>query len=205
MIRVLLADDHLVVRMGLSAVISFERDMTVVAEASTGQEAVNLAQQHHPDVVVMDLMMPHMDGIEATRAILSKNPSAKILIITSYGASTELCSAIDAGAIGAIVKTSTQPQIISAIRATANGQRVVSPEIEYTLKSNEYRPQLSSRQIEILTLVSKGLTNQEIANMLGISIDTIKDHLKTIFAHLGAATRAEAASVAIAFNLIPGP
>lgn len=196
-ITVIIADDHLVVRMGLSAIISLEADMTVVGEADTGINAVKLARQKSPDVVVMDLMMPEMNGAEATAKIIKDNPKTKVIILTSYATASELKQAFSAGAVSALVKTSSQTEIIAAIRDTIKGRRIVSEEIERALYQAQSNLSLSPRQIEILKLVANGLTNQDIARILGIGIETVKDHLRTIFSNLGVVSRAEAVSLAL--------
>ena len=199
---VLLADDHLVVRMGIATIISFERDLRVVAEADTGAEAVQLAREHHPDVIVMDLMMPKTNGVDATVEILHDNPGAKILILTTFGTSADLHRAVDVGAKGAIVKTSTQEEIIDAIRRVAAGERVFSPEIEQTLAQASEAALLSSRQLDVIKLAAKGFTNGEIGEFLHIGVNGVKDRLKTAFARLGASNRTEAVNIARNAGLI---
>lgn len=201
-IRILIADDHLVVRMGLAAIIGIEKDMTVVGEACDGREAVRLAAALKPDVIVMDLMMPKLGGADATEAILKANPAAKILILTTFGTSDELRRALNAGAVGALVKDSAYKQLIGAIQHTASGKRMISPEIERQLKASEQEPELTPRQIEILTYVAKGLNNREIARQIGIGPDCVKAHLKTAFARLGAASRSEAVVLALRGQLL---
>ena len=196
-IRILIADDHLVVRMGLAAIIGIEKDMTVVGEACDGREAVRLAAALKPDVIVMDLMMPKLGGADATEAILKANPAAKILILTTFGTSDELRRALNAGAVGALVKDSAYKQLIGAIQHTASGKRIIGPEIERQLKASEQEPELTPRQIEILTYVAKGLNNREIARQIGIGPDCVKAHLKTAFSRLGAASRSEAVAIAL--------
>ena len=199
---VLLADDHLVVRMGISTIISFERDLRVVAEADTGAEAVQFAREHRPDVIVMDLMMPKTNGADATVEILRENPDAKVLILTTFGTSADLRRAVDAGAAGAIVKTSTQEEIIGAIRRVAAGERVFSPEIERTLAQTTDATLLSPRQLEVIKLAAKGFTNREIGELLHLGVNGVKDRLKTAFARLGASNRAEAVNIASGAGLI---
>lgn len=201
-IRILIADDHLVVRMGLAAIIGIEKDMTVVGEACDGREAVRLAAALKPDVIVMDLMMPKLGGADATEAILKANPAAKILILTTFGTSDELRRALNAGAVGALVKDSAYKQLIGAIQHTASGKRMISPEIERQLKASEQEPELTPRQIEILTYVAKGLNNREIARQIGIGPDCVKAHLKTAFSRLGAASRSEAVAIALNQHLL---
>ena len=200
--RILLADDHLVVRMGIASIISFEPDLEVVAEADTGEEAVALARTHKPDVVVMDLMMPKLNGADATVAILQENPAVRVLILTTFGTSEDMRRALAAGAAGGLVKSSSQAEIIAAIRAVAAGQRILSPEIEPAMGTASEPPLLSMRQLEVLNLAAKGFTNREIGDILGIGVNGVKAHLKVIYTRLGAASRTEATSLAINLRLI---
>jgi len=200
--RILLADDHLVVRMGIASIIAFEPDLEVVAEADTGEEAVALARAHKPDVVVMDLMMPKLSGADATAAILQENPAVRVLILTTFGTSDDMRRAFDAGAAGGLVKSSSQAEIIAAIRAVAAGRRVLSPEIEHSLGTAADPPPLSIRQLEVLNLAAKGFTNREIGDILGIGVNGVKAHLKLIYTRLGVASRTEATSIAINLRLI---
>ena len=200
--RILIADDHLVVRLGLAAIIGIEKDMAVIGEACDGREAVRLAAMLKPDMIVMDLMMPKLGGADATETILRANPDAKILILTTFGTSDELRRALDAGAVGALVKDSAHGQLIGAIRHAASGDLTISPEIKRQLKASEQEPELTSRQIEILTYVAKGLNNREIADLIEIGPDCVKAHLKTAFARLGAASRSEAVAIALRKGLL---
>ena len=203
-IKVLLADDHLVVRMGISAIISLESDLTVVGETDNGIDAVRLARELKPDVIVMDLMMPRMNGVNATTEIMKDNPSAKILVLTTFGTSQEIGKMINAGAKGALVKTSSKTEIIAAIRTVASGGHVMSDEIRNTMRTASETPKLSNRQLEVLNLVAKGFSNQDIADFLGIGVNGVKDHLKHIYAILNVSSRTEAASLALNLNLITG-
>ena len=201
-IRILLVDDHLVVRMGLATVLSLEPDMEVVGEADSGTTAVSQAQSPKPDVIVMDLLMPRMNGDKATEKILAAQPNAKILILTSFGNANELKNALDAGAAGALPKTSSQAEIIDAIRATAKGAPIPNGLSPVPTMSAESQTLLSDRQAEILGLVARGFTNQDIADALHITLETVKDHLKKIFVQLGAASRTEASTIASDLGII---
>jgi DNA-binding NarL/FixJ family response regulator len=200
--KVLLADDHLVVRMGLSAIISLEKDMTVVAEAENGEDAVRLAAEKKPDVVVMDLMMPKLDGARATAEIMAANPATKVIILTTFGGSIDVKRALDAGATSALVKATSQKDLIEAIRRTAAGESIICSEISNTLESDADSVDLSERQFEILSYVAKGLNNREIAELMHVSRDCIKAHLKTIFAKLGVASRSEAVALAVNRSMV---
>ena len=201
-IKVLLADDHLVVRMGIAAIISFEKDLVVIGETDNGIDAVRLARELKPDVIVMDLMMPRMSGADATAEILMENPAAKVLVLTTFGTSQEIRKMLDAGAAGALVKTSSQSEIIDAIRSVAAGRQVISKEISNSLKVVPDTPKLSSRQIEVMNLVAKGFANNDIARILNISINSVKDHLKNIYTILDVSSRTEAATIATNLKLI---
>lgn len=202
--RILLVDDHLVVRMGIAALISYEKDMCVVGEADDGQEAVLLTKRLKPDVVVMDLMMPRTSGVEATREILKAHPSAKVLILTSFGTSMEISRAINAGACGALLKSSSRDELITAIHTVRENKRIFSPEIESSISLSAVPPVLSERQTEVLGLTAKGFSNHDIGKILGISVNSVKDHLKLIYARLGVSTRAEATAFAINQGWITG-
>ena len=205
--RILLVDDHLVVRMGIASIISLKPDMVLVGEAATGVEAVSLSQTLNPDVVMMDIMMPKLGGADATARIKRQSPETRILVMTSFPGSNDVRKALDAGAEGAIVKTSTQQEIIAAIRKVAAGESVLSPEVANSLHAQpplQDSPILSARQIEVLQLASKGFTNNEIGHILGISVNVVKGHMKLIFEHLGVASRAEAATRALSLHLIDG-
>lgn len=195
-IKIMLVDDHLVVRMGIASILSFEPDFEIIGQADSGAEALSMLQILNPDVVIMDLMMPDMDGVTATRQILSAHPNIRILVLTSFGTSIEVHGAIEAGATGVLVKTSTQEEICSAIRLVFNGQNVLSPEIKNTLKCSTVDTMISERQKEILRLIANGYSNKEIARILDIGTNCVKYHLRVIFANLGASTRAEAISIA---------
>ena len=201
-IRILLADDHSIMRVGLASLLSREKDMTVVGEAETGEEAVAKARELKPDIVVMDLMMPEMDGVEATRRIKAERPDSKILILTTFGTSADVARAMAAGASGAIMKDAETDDQLAAIRAVAAGGKAFSPGIEKALNELQPTPDLTDRQLLILESVTRGLTNRDIATMLGISADAVKQHLAAIFSKLGAANRSEAISIALRKHLL---
>ena len=203
-IRVLLADDHAVVRMGIASVLAVTDGFEVAGEADNGLDAARLAHELKPDVVLMDLQMPELTGAEATARIRAENPSVKVLVLTSFGTSVELKKAMDAGASGALEKNSSCPEIIDAIREVAAGKQVMNDHIRLTLQEFRSMPDMSPRQTEILNLVAKGLSNKEIARMLGLSTDTVKEHVTRILERIGATSRTEAATMAVNLGLITG-
>jgi two-component system, NarL family, response regulator len=201
-ITLLLVDDHLVVRMGLTSVLRFEKDMQVVGEAEDGKQAIELYRKYRPDVVIMDLRMPIMDGAEATAAIKESYPGAHILILTTFEDTEDIQRALTAGAKGALLKNSGQSELVKAIRIIHAGGQFISKDVEQQMTSNPPLPDFTERQLEILHSVTRGLTNQDIATQLGISPSGVKAHLSAIFAKLGAADRAEAAAIAISKHLL---
>ena len=201
-IRILIVDDHLVVRMGLVSLFSFETDFKVVGETDNGEDAIRLVDETHPDFIVMDLLLPKLNGAETSRQILARHPEVKIMILTPYDTAHELHSAIDAGVSGAVLKTSNHEDLIKSIRRILDGERVISPEIAHTLSSTEGSIKLTSRQTEILELTARGYSNEDIAKALSISINSVKDHLKQIFIKLNVSSRAEATTQAIKHRLI---
>ena len=200
--KVLIVDDHSLVRLGLSALLGYQSDMEVAGEAEDGEEAVHMARKVHPDVIVMDLMMPGVDGVEATRRIREKLPDSHILILTTFGTSADVARAIAAGASGAIMKDTSNEDLLNAIRTVAEGGKVFSPEIEQHVKEYSVSPDLTQRQMEILHSVTRGLSNPDIAKQFGITVDGVKAHLNVIFAKLGAANRSEAIAIALRRHLL---
>ena len=201
-IRILLADDHLVVRMGIATLLSLEPDLEIVGEAETGAEAVSKTQALNPDVVLMDVMMPTMNGAEATEAILERNPDIRIVLLTSFGGPPEVKHALDVGAVGALSKTASRAEIVSAIHSATTEQPAISDVIRHQLERIKAEPSLTPRQREVLNLVAKVFSNKEIGRLLGTGEDAIKKHLKTIYAVINVANRAEATNYAIANKLI---
>ena len=195
-IHVLIADDHAVVRMGLASLLGTSKSIEVVGEAFDGEDTVRKALKFKPDVVVMDLVMPRKDGIVATTAIHGKLPETKVLILTTFSSSENIAKALKAGATGAVLKSSSNDELIGAVLKVATGERYLSADIEHLLEDDPPLPDLSPRQIEILGSIARGLTNKEIAAQLEISLESVKSHIKIILEKLGAASRTEAASIA---------
>ena len=196
-IRILIADDHAIVRTGLTSLLSTQKDFAIVGEAEDGAETVQLALKLNPDLIVMDYLMPRLDGAAATAEILAQRPNIRILILTSYSEAEGIARALRAGAAGALLKTDGNAALISAIRSVVSGQQHVSPEIKRILNENTPSNELTARQIQILDLITRGLKNRDIAELLGIREDSIKKHANMIFAKIGASNRAEAVSIAL--------
>ena len=201
-IRIIIADDHTIVRIGLKALVESETDIEVVGEAEDGEEAVQQAVRLHPDVVIMDLVMPKVDGVAATREIGRQAPNAKVLILTTFGTSDAIAHALETGARGALMKTTDDATIVTAIRQVAQGRKFISQEVQRQLTIDPPTEQLSPRQSEIMRSITKGLSNKEIANNLGIRIDSVEEHVKAILKKLGAANRAEAVAIALRKQLL---
>ncbi len=201
-IKVLIADDHAIVRKGLASLLGTKKDIIVVGEAEDGEEAVQKAVKLTPDVIIMDLMMPKKDGVAATAEIHRLLPETKIMILTSYGTSDGIAHALEAGASGALMKSTEFAEFVSAIRAIAAGERVVAPEIKRQLAEDPPVPELTPRQTEILHSITRGLTNADIAKLLGIREDSVKEHVNAIFIKLGAANRSEAITIALRKHLL---
>jgi len=200
--RILFADDHQIVREGLARLIDREKDLKIVAEAENGLEAVHLARVLKPDLIVLDLKMPVKNGTTAATEILGSDPTAKIILLTSFTTSAEVKTALDAGVLSAIVKDCSSETLIDALRRTARGEKVVSPEISDTISERQQAPALSARQLEILRLIAKGFNNKEIAELIGLSRGGVKAHLAIAFDRLGVSSRTEAASLAVSTGII---
>jgi len=201
-IRVLTADDHAVVRAGIAAMIANEEDIAVVAEARDGAEAVALYGAHAPDVVLMDLRMPKQDGVTAIRAIRAANPDARIVALTTYEGDADIHRALSAGACAYLVKDVLVEELVRAIRAAAAGKRLIPPSVASTLAEFTPRVDLTAREVEVLRLVAKGLSNREIGRVLGRTEGTVKVHLKNMHEKLGVEDRTEAVTLALQRGII---
>ncbi len=209
MIRVLLVDDHEMVRMGLAAYLSTTDDIEVVGEAENGKEGVRLAKELKPDVILMDLVMEEMDGIEATKEILKENPQARIIVLTSFVDDEKVYPVIEAGAMSYLLKTTRAPQIAEAIRAAYKGESVLEAKVTTKMmkkmrSESEKLPHhdLTERELEVLRLIAEGKTNQEIADQLVIGIKTVKTHVSNILAKLNVEDRTQAAIYAHRHSLV---
>jgi two-component system vancomycin resistance associated response regulator VraR/NarL family two-component system response regulator LiaR len=196
-IKVLIADDHTIVRAGLTALLGTEKDIEVVGEAKNGAEAVSNAVELHPDIVIMDLMMPKMDGVEATKELLRKAPSAKTILLTTYGTSDGIAHALKAGARGAVLKNADNSELAKAIRIVAQGGDYISPDIRQQLAADPPVPDLTPRQSEILESMVRGLTDRDIAQQLRLSPESVSEHVGAIRQKIGAANRTEAVAIAM--------
>jgi DNA-binding NarL/FixJ family response regulator len=196
-IRVLCVDDHPLIRKGIASILANEPDMQLVAEAASGEEAVRLFRELRPDVTLMDLRMPELDGIAATRAIREEFPAARIIALTSYEGDQDIYRALDAGVRGYLLKEAVHAEVLRAIRTVHAGKRLMPPEVAQRL--SEYFPQmaLTPRETEVLGLVANGLGNKEIAERLGTATGTIKIHLQNILEKLSASDRTQAVTIAI--------
>ena len=201
-LTVFLADDHAMVRMGLVSLLGTKKDLKVVGEAEDGEEAVRKVLDLKPDVVLMDLLMPKKDGVDATIEILSKLPDTKILLLTSAASSDVIAHALKVGAAGALLKSADFSALVAAIHTVAAGGHVIDPEVQKLLKNDPPLPELTSRQEEILALVTRGLTNADIARQFDIRESSVKEHVNQICSKLGAANRAEAVAIALRKHLL---
>ena len=196
-IKVLAVDDHPLVRKGIASILANEPDMKLVGEANNGREAVDLFHQFHPDVTLMDLRMPEMDGVQATQAIRREYPEARIIALTSYDGDQDIYRALEAGVRGYMLKEMVHTDVLRAIRTVHSGKRLMPNEVAQRL--SEYFPQvaLTQREVEVLGHVAKGMANKEIATQLGTASGTVKMHIQNILAKLGAADRTHAVTIAM--------
>ncbi len=201
-IRILLADDHFVVRMGLAAVINTQPDMSVVAEAGNGQQAVELFRQHQPDVMLMDLRMPQMDGVEAITAIRKEFPDSRFIVLTTYDGNEDIYRALQAGARAYLLKDMLGDTLLEAIRAVHAGHRRIPQKIADRLADRMFREELSAREMQVLKLIVKGKSNKEIASALGVVEGTVKIHINNILGKLGVSDRTQATTFALQNGII---
>ena len=207
-LSVLIADDHPVVREGLRGMLAVDPAIRVVAEASSGAEAIVMARRHQPDVVLMDLRMPDGDGVQATAGILAALPGTRIVVLTTYETDSDIVRAVEAGATGYLLKDTPQQDLLSAIRAAARGETVLGPTVAGRLVSHLRKPAvepLSGRETEVLALVARGQTNADIGRALFISEATVKTHLLRAFGKLGVSDRTAAVTRALELGMLPPP
>lgn len=201
-LTVMLVDDHYLVRMGLASIIALEPDMTVVAEASTGEQAIALYRTHRPDVTLMDQRLPGLSGSETTQAIRREFPDARILVVSTYVGDEEIYRALQFGAMGYLSKSVQREELIQAIRRAASGRRHLTPEVAAVLADGMSRSHLSARELDVLRLLVGGKRNREIAAALDITEGTVKLHVSSILGKLGVADRTEAVTVALQRGIV---
>lgn len=201
-IRVLCVDDHPLVRKGIASIIGNEPDMKLVAEAGNGRDAIAMFKAHQPDVTLMDLRMPNMDGIETARHIRAEFPDAKIIALTSFDGDQEIYRALEAGVRGYLLKEMVHTEVVRAIRAVQAGKRLMPSEVAERLTDYFPKAALTPREVEVLTLVAAGLANKEIAHKLGTADGTVKIHVQNILSKLNASDRTHAVTIAIQRGII---
>jgi two-component system NarL family response regulator len=201
-IRILVAEDHLVARVGVTAIVNMQPDMTVVAEASNGQQAVELYRKHMPDVALLDMRMPIMSGVEAATAIRSEFPNARMIALTTYGGDEDIRRALAAGVQAYLTKDVLHDELLKAIHAVHAGQKYLPAGVAAALAAQMPRPDLSAREVQVLELIVRGLANKQIAYSLNIAEHTVKNHVKNILSKLGVQDRTQAATAAIQRGIV---
>jgi DNA-binding NarL/FixJ family response regulator len=196
-IRILTADDHHLIRAGVTAFLATEPGLTVVAEAENGEAALEKYRETRPDLVLMDLSMPVMDGIEATRAILTEFPDARIVVLTTYAGDEDIHRALEAGAMGYMVKDMMVTEVVGIVRTVMSGRRGIPSAVAAKLAEHTPRVALTPRETEVTSLIASGLTNAQIAERIGRTEETVKVHVKNILQKLGARDRTEAVTTAV--------
>lgn len=201
-IRILVAEDHLVARVGVSTIVNMQPDMAVVAEASNGQQAVELYRKHLPDVALLDMRMPIMSGVEAAQAIRAEFPNARMIALTTYGGDEDIRRALAAGVQAYLTKDVLHDELLKAIRAVHGGQTYLPAGVAAALAAQMPRPDLSAREVQVLELIVRGLANKQIAYSLNIAEHTVKNHVKNILSKLGVQDRTQAATAAIQRGIV---
>ena len=200
-IRILVAEDHLVARVGVTTIVNMQPDMSVVAQASSGQQALELYREHRPDVALLDIRMPGMSGVEAAEAIRAEFPGARMIALTTYGGDEDIRRALAAGVQAYLTKDVLHDELLKAIRAVAAGQSYL-PAAVAAVAAQTPRPDLSARELQVLELIVRGMANKQIAYALGIAEHTVKNHVKNILSKLGVQDRTQAATAAIQRGII---
>ena len=201
-IRILVVDDHFMVRMGLSSSLNVEPDIEVIAEAGSGEAALEAYRKHHPSLVMMDLRLPGMSGAECTAALIEEFPDARILVLSTHSGEEEIYRAMQAGARGYVVKSVLREELLRAVREVYRGGKYLDPIVASHLAERKYHRPLSSREVDVLRLVAKGFGNREIANKLNIAEVTVKLHVSHMLEKLGVNDRTQAATVALQRGII---
>jgi DNA-binding NarL/FixJ family response regulator len=205
MVRVLIVDDHPVVRLGLAAIISLQPDMVVIGEAGSGEQACDICLKQSPDVVLMDLRLPGLSGVQAIHRIRETNPDARFIVLTTYEGDEDIRRALDAGAQAYLLKAMSHTDVTAAIRKVHSGARVIPQSVSKTLAERGPRSHLSSREVEVLELIANGYSNKEIGRALGITEATVKWHVNLILNRLDVADRTEAIVTALQRGIIHLP
>lgn len=201
-IRIVIADDHTVVRDGLAAILGMQQDMQIVAEAGDGEDACAAFEQHLPTVLLLDLRMPKMDGLDVVRAIRAKHPDARIVIITTFSGDEDIFRSLKAGAMGYLLKDAPRHQIIEAVRTVSAGEQYIPSAIASKAAEHALKPQVTAREVEVLRRMACGASNKEIGVALFISEGTVKTHVKSVLTKLDATSRTEAVTIATRRGLI---
>jgi DNA-binding NarL/FixJ family response regulator len=201
-IRVLCVDDHDLVRKGIAAILGVEKDIDLVGEASTGHQAVSAFRELRPDVTLMDMHLPDIDGVAATKMIISMDPAARIIALSSFSGEHEIYTAIEAGVRGYLLKDMVHTEVVRAIRTVRLGKRLIPPQVTERLSERSPSNSLTEREIDVLRLVARGLGNKEIGEQLGTAPGTVKMHLHNVFSKLGASDRAHAVTLALRRGII---
>ncbi len=201
-IRIMAVDDHELVRTGIAALVEAEADMKLVAQASTGREAIQQFRAHLPDVTLMDLQMPDISGLDAIIAIRAEFPDARIVVLTTYAGDAQAVRALQAGARGYLLKSLVNKELLSTIRAVHAGRKTISPEISYELAEHAVDEALTRAEVEVLRLIAAGNANKQIADQLSITEETVKGRVRTILSKLGANDRTHAATIGLKRGII---
>jgi DNA-binding NarL/FixJ family response regulator len=201
-IRILVVDDHPLLRQGIASLIADEPDMSLVAEAANGREAIQQFRAHRPDVTLMDLQMPEMNGLDAMMTILGEFPDARIVVLTTYAGDVQALRAIKAGARAYLLKNSLHKELLNTIRAAQAGKKSLSPEVAFELAEHAAEESLSPAEVRVLGLIAEGKTNKEIAALLGATEDAVKGQVRSILAKLGANDRTHAAMIGLKRGII---
>ena len=201
-IRILAVDDHPLLRQGIAGLIADEPDMTLVAEASNGREAIHQFRTHRPDITLMDLQMPEMSGLDAMVAILGEFSDARIIVLTTYSGDVQALRAIKAGARAYLLKNSLHKELLGAIRAVNAGRKTLSPEVSFQLAEHSAEESLSAAEVRVLRLIAEGHSNKEIAALLSMTEDAVKGQVRSILSKLGASDRTHAAMIGLKRGII---
>jgi len=201
-IRILTVDDHPVVRQGIAGMIEIESDMTLVGEASNGREAIQQFRLHHPDITLMDIQMPELNGLDALIAIRNEFPEAKVVMLTTYAGDVQILRALKAGAQGYLLKNSLHRDLLGTIRAVYTGKKALSPEATYAIAEHGTDDALTPREIDVLRLIAAGNSNKRVADKLSIGEASVKSHVENILSKLGANDRTHAVTIALKRGII---